>query len=64
MARLAKCPPDPLSCLIPLHWLVTFFVIHFRENASLFIKVWKLFFGKDVGSNHLAKGQKVALLTC
>lgn len=57
------------TCQLPTHYpaqsklLVTFFIIHFRQNASLFIKVWKLFFRKDIGSNHLAKGKKEAFVT-
>lgn len=39
---------------------LTLFIIDFRKNPSLVIKIRELFLGQDVGSNHLWQRQKMS----
>ena len=32
---------------------LTFFIVDFRKDSRLIVKIRELFFGQDVGSNHL-----------
>lgn len=48
------------SGLFHMDPLLTLFIIDFRKNPSLIIKIRELFLGQDVGSNHLWQRQKMS----
>lgn len=49
-----------VSGLFHMDPLLTLFIIDFRKNSSLVIKIRELFLGQDVGSNHLWQRQKMS----